>query len=300
MKPDFPAGPVPQPVDRAARLDAALFPAPGRSGLRGGPRASRVSVPALPALPVSESVAADLLGRVEGAAAPEDWTGWLDGSLPPGSDEGDGSAPHALAHRVARAPQRHRDSSRGAVATPASVVVGAHTDAWVNGAVDPVSGVAVVLETAAALSALAREGWKPERDVVFALFDGEEYGMLGSTRWVEERLAARARPTRWRRLPLRRLVGACARLHGRRLAGPRRSRSTRSSGTSSIRFRSTSSCRCARRPAPRLQRRHVALPRASAACRPRSSGSGGARTAIPLRIRRSVSARPDPRSRVSS
>ena len=68
---------------------------------------------------------------------------------------------------------------RGRRPEAAAVVVGAHTDAWVKGAVDPVSGAAVVLETAAALSALAKEGWKPERDVVFALFDGEEYGMLG-------------------------------------------------------------------------------------------------------------------------
>ena len=75
-----------------------------------------------------------------------------------------------------------------------AVVVGAHTDAWVNGAVDPVSGAATVLEAAASLAALAHEGWKPERDVVFVLFDGEEYGMLGSTLWVEQRLAAHAPP----------------------------------------------------------------------------------------------------------
>jgi N-acetylated-alpha-linked acidic dipeptidase len=42
--------------------------------------------------------------------------------------------------------------------------------------------------------ALVREGWKPERDIVFTLFDGEEYGMLGSTRWVEQRLVAHAPP----------------------------------------------------------------------------------------------------------
>jgi N-acetylated-alpha-linked acidic dipeptidase len=47
-----------------------------------------------------------------------------------------------------------------------------------------------VLEAADVLSRLRAEGWRPERDLVFALWDGEEYGMLGSTRWVEDRLAA--------------------------------------------------------------------------------------------------------------
>ncbi len=46
-----------------------------------------------------------------------------------------------------------------------------------------------MLEAADVLSRLAADGWRPERDVVFAFWDGEEYGMLGSTRWVEERLA---------------------------------------------------------------------------------------------------------------
>ncbi|MGA7990216.1 MAG: M28 family peptidase, partial [Thermoanaerobaculia bacterium] len=65
-----------------------------------------------------------------------------------------------------------------------------HTDAWVHGAIDPVSGAATVLEAAEVLTRLGAQGWRPERDVVFALWDGEEYGMLGSTRWVEERLGA--------------------------------------------------------------------------------------------------------------
>ena len=149
--------------------------------------------PALPALPVPETVAADLLGRVDGAAAPEHWTGFL-------------PIPYRLGttKEAVRLRTRSRTEARvlfnvtatlaGRRPGAAAIVVGGHTDAWVNGAVDPVSGAAVVLETATALSALVREGWKPERDIVFALFDGEEYGMLGSTRWVERRLAASSPP----------------------------------------------------------------------------------------------------------
>jgi N-acetylated-alpha-linked acidic dipeptidase len=69
------------------------------------------------------------------------------------------------------------------------VVVGSHSDAWVYGAADPSSGAVAVLETAAVLAHLAGRGWKPSRPVVFAFFDGEEPGMLGSTLWLEERPA---------------------------------------------------------------------------------------------------------------
>jgi N-acetylated-alpha-linked acidic dipeptidase len=63
-----------------------------------------------------------------------------------------------------------------------------HYDAWVNGAVDPGSGAAVVLEVADVLSRLAEKGWQPTRGVLFALWDGEEWGMLGSTAWLEAHL----------------------------------------------------------------------------------------------------------------
>jgi N-acetylated-alpha-linked acidic dipeptidase len=70
----------------------------------------------------------------------------------------------------------------------APVVLGSHIDAWVYGAVDPASGTAAVLEVATVLGALADRGWTPSRPVVFAFFDGEEFGMLGSTRFLETRL----------------------------------------------------------------------------------------------------------------
>ena len=62
---------------------------------------------------------------------------------------------------------------------------GNHHDAWVNGASDPVSGMVVVLEEARALGELVKAGWKPRRTIVFAGWDGEEPGLLGSTEWVE-------------------------------------------------------------------------------------------------------------------
>jgi N-acetylated-alpha-linked acidic dipeptidase len=66
------------------------------------------------------------------------------------------------------------------------VVVGAHRDAWSPGARDNVSGTVSVLETARAFATLAREGQKPARTLVFATWDAEEWGLIGSTEWVEE------------------------------------------------------------------------------------------------------------------
>ncbi len=65
------------------------------------------------------------------------------------------------------------------------IMRGNHHDAWVNGAADPISGLVAVMEEARALSELAKTGWKPKRTVVFAAWDGEEPGLLGSTEWVE-------------------------------------------------------------------------------------------------------------------
>ena len=65
------------------------------------------------------------------------------------------------------------------------IVRGNHHDAWVNGAQDPVSGMAPELEEARALGELLRRGWRPRRTIVYTAWDGEEPGLLGSTEWVE-------------------------------------------------------------------------------------------------------------------
>ena len=66
------------------------------------------------------------------------------------------------------------------------VLRGNHHDAWVFGAQDPLSGHAAMLSEAKALGAMVRAGWKPARTIVYASWDGEEPGLLGSTEWVEE------------------------------------------------------------------------------------------------------------------
>ena len=66
------------------------------------------------------------------------------------------------------------------------VVMGNHRDAWTFGAVDPNSGTTAMLEAARGFGALLKQGWKPRRTIVLGSWDGEEYGLLGSTEWAEE------------------------------------------------------------------------------------------------------------------
>lgn len=67
------------------------------------------------------------------------------------------------------------------------IVVGNHRDAWIaGGAADPNSGSAILNEVIRAVGKAVEAGWKPLRTIVFASWDGEEYGLLGSTEWVEE------------------------------------------------------------------------------------------------------------------
>ena len=69
------------------------------------------------------------------------------------------------------------------------VIYGNHHDAWVHGASDPASGAAALLETARALAELQKQGWRPKRTILLALWDGEEFGLMGSTEWAEKHAA---------------------------------------------------------------------------------------------------------------
>ena len=70
------------------------------------------------------------------------------------------------------------------------VVIGNHRDAWIaGGAADPNSGSAVLVEVVRAFGKALKAGWKPLRTIIIASWDGEEYGLIGSTEWVEEYLA---------------------------------------------------------------------------------------------------------------
>ncbi|URW77027.1 M20/M25/M40 family metallo-hydrolase [Sphingomonas donggukensis] len=70
------------------------------------------------------------------------------------------------------------------------VMAGAHLDSWVagDGASDNGAGTVMVMEAA---RILAKMGVRPKRTIRFALWAGEEQGLLGSLDYVEKNLATR-------------------------------------------------------------------------------------------------------------
>jgi N-acetylated-alpha-linked acidic dipeptidase len=142
----------------------------------------------IPVLPLSYSDARPLLEALAGPVAPEAWRG----ALPITYHIGPGPARVHL--RVAfdwkRVPAHDVVAFLpGSEAPDEWVIRGNHHDAWVNGAADPVSGMVAVLEEARAVSELVKGGWRPRRTIVFAAWDGEEPGLLGSTEWAEDHAA---------------------------------------------------------------------------------------------------------------
>ncbi|WKA01483.1 hypothetical protein VitviT2T_019764 [Vitis vinifera] len=77
---------------------------------------------------------------------------------------------------------------RGSEEPDRYVLLGNHRDAWTYGAVDPNSGTAGLLDIACRYALMMRQGWQPRRTIVLCSWDAEEFGMIGSTEWVEQNL----------------------------------------------------------------------------------------------------------------
>jgi N-acetylated-alpha-linked acidic dipeptidase len=143
------------------------------------------SLTKIPVLPISYADAQPLLAALGGTVAPEEWRG----ALPMTYHLGPGPAKVHLKLELNWDFVKVRDiiaRMPGADRADEWVVRGNHYDAWVNGADDPLSGAVCLLEQARALSVLKNEGWQPRRTVIFAVWDGEEPGLVGSTKWFEE------------------------------------------------------------------------------------------------------------------
>ncbi len=191
----FPQGPMRSPdgVQRGSVMDfASSNPGdPLTPGIGATPGAKRLalkdakSITKIPVLPISYGDAQPLLAALKGPMSPDEWHG----SLPIPYHVGPGPAKVHLKVAfnwdikpvydvIAKIP--------GSVAPDEWIIRGNHHDAWVNGAEDPISGQAPLLEEARALGLLLKQGWKPRRTIIYAAWDGEEPMLLGSTEWAEE------------------------------------------------------------------------------------------------------------------
>jgi len=192
----YPQGPM-RPADgvqRGSVMDMALYPgdplSPGwasEAGSKRLPREEAKTILKIPVLPISWADALPLLQQLTGPVVPESWRG----ALPMTYHSGPGAATVHLQVDFDWSTRPLYDviaTIPGSVAKDQWILYGNHHDAWVNGASDPVSGASVLLETARTLSVLRKQGWQPKRTIMLALWDGEEYGLLGSTEWVEKHM----------------------------------------------------------------------------------------------------------------
>ena len=146
------------------------------------------TLPSVPSLPISDAVAAQILKRLSGPVAPAEWQG-LTAPQPYTTGPGPARVHLSVKGNTARKTIRNIFGTlKGSNLLEPKILVASHYDAWVYGACDPISGVASILETAAALAQLKNEGWAPRRSVVFTFWDAEEYGLLGSSLWVQQNL----------------------------------------------------------------------------------------------------------------
>lgn len=147
--------------------------------------------PTIPSTPLSYQDAAPILKALGGSESPRAWQG----ALPFTYHIGPGPV---KVHMLLRQDYGLRTVWDVIGKIPGTeypndwVITGNHRDAWVFGAVDPNSGTAAMLEAVHGMGALLQQGWKPRRTMIFASWDGEEQGLLGSTEWAEQHAAQMA------------------------------------------------------------------------------------------------------------
>ncbi|HEY5258375.1 MAG TPA: M28 family peptidase [Candidatus Baltobacteraceae bacterium] len=146
---------------------------------------SAIKLPSIPEMPITGIVAKQLLAAMSGPSAPADWHPGFGMAIHLGGNA------HARAHFVLKSkrffgPIWDVIATMPGVDAKQMVVVGGHRDAWTYGAVDPISGTVDLLQLGRAYGKLRETGWKPQRTVVIASWDGEELNLFGSATWVQQ------------------------------------------------------------------------------------------------------------------
>jgi N-acetylated-alpha-linked acidic dipeptidase len=193
----YPEGPMrpPQGVQRGSILNVSGGDpsTPGWPSVGSARRlpVDSMDIPRIPVIPIGYGNAIKLLEPLRGEPAPSGWQGGLPFRYHLGAGE--------VVIRVALFAQAPAaawkmitntfGTIRGSDWPDELVIVGGHRDAWGPGAVDNVSGVVSILEAARMVGEAARRGFRPRRTIIFATWDAEEWGLMGSSEWVESREA---------------------------------------------------------------------------------------------------------------
>jgi len=182
-------------VQRGSVQDLVLYPGdpltPGVGATAGAQRLAIKDAKTLlkiPVLPISYAAAQPLLAALEGRVAPAGWRG----GLPVTYHLGPGPA---KVHMKVLSDWNQKTlydviaTIRGAEEPDRWIIRGNHHDGWVFGATDPLAGQVALMAEAKAIGQLVKGGWRPRRTLVYASWDGEEPGLLGSTEWAETHAA---------------------------------------------------------------------------------------------------------------
>jgi N-acetylated-alpha-linked acidic dipeptidase len=145
-------------------------------------------IPHIPVIPISYGNAGELLEGLRGKDVPQSWQGGLPFRYHVG--------PGPVQARVRVTDDRATNGTkpifdtfgvvRGSEFPDEIVMVGGHRDGWGPGAADNVSGTVSVLEAARAVADAIKAGHRPKRTIVFATWDAEEWGLMGSSEYVED------------------------------------------------------------------------------------------------------------------
>jgi N-acetylated-alpha-linked acidic dipeptidase len=189
------AGRPAQGLQRGSVADIPIYSGdpltPGIGATKDAPRLSRAeakTILKIPVLPISYADARPFLEALRGPLAPPHWRG----ALPLTYHLGPGPA---KAHLVIESEWSLKPiydvvaRIKGSESPDEWVLRGNHHDGWVFGAADPLSGNAEMMGEMKAIGALLKDGWRPKRTLVYASWDAEEPGLIGSTEWVETHAA---------------------------------------------------------------------------------------------------------------
>jgi N-acetylated-alpha-linked acidic dipeptidase len=194
----YPNGPGrhPSAVQRGTVLFLSKLPGdPSTPGFASKPGVNRTDpkeyIPSIPSLPISFRDALPFLkslngGKLCGFAVGENWAGSLTGVEYCVQNSDTRPTVNLLNQVQFLLTPIYNIIGRIPGAMPEEIILGNHRDAWVYGAGDPISGSAPMNAVASAFGRLVKRGWKPLRTLVFASWDAEEYGLVGSTEWVED------------------------------------------------------------------------------------------------------------------
>ncbi|MEV0663057.1 M28 family peptidase [Actinomadura luteofluorescens] len=194
--PVYPAGPwrASDGIQRGSiaqiQLAAGDPQTPGWPSVKGARRLPPSKAPMLkgliPTTPISYGAAEPLLRALKGKEVPKEWQGGLPFTyrFGPGGTQAHLDLKNTFQVRplwdvIVRIP--------GSEHPEQEVMLGAHHDSWAYGSSDNLSGTENVLQVGRALGTLLKKGWRPKRTVVLATWDGEEYGLFGSTEYAEQR-----------------------------------------------------------------------------------------------------------------